>query len=40
MVPYLQVDILGSLGAQVRAFALVGYSYCNSRLVGLGQSDL
>jgi hypothetical protein len=37
----LQVDILDSLGAQVKAFALVGYSYCSIRLVdGLGQDGL
>ena len=37
----LQVDILDSLGAQVKAFALVGCSYCSIRLVdGLGQDGL
>ncbi len=40
MVLFLLADILGLLGAQVKAFALVGYSCCNSRLVGLGQNDL
>jgi hypothetical protein len=40
MVQYLQVDILGSLDAQAKASALVGYSFGNIRLVGLGQDDL
>jgi hypothetical protein len=39
-VQYLQVDSLDSLGAQVRAFVRVDYSYCNIRLDGLGQDGL
>jgi hypothetical protein len=39
-VQHLQVGILGSLGALVKAFVLVDYSYCNIRLAGLGLGGL
>jgi len=39
-VQHPQVGTLGSLGAQVKAFGLVDYSYCSIRLAGRGLGGL